>query len=118
MVLKNDPTNWKATASYSATQIRSCLADGSCYESSYDALRGRNFFQLDTRISRVFRFRERLNLEFIFQAFDLTNRANFGGNFQGSIRSSAFDQPKGFITPSSVIIPHSFSGEAGFRFSF
>jgi hypothetical protein len=118
VLLKSDPTNWKATATYSATQIRSCLADGSCYESSYDALRGQNFYQLDTRISRLFRFKDRLNLEFMFQAFDLTNRANFGGNFQGSIRSSAFDQPKGFITPSSVIIPHSFSGEAGFRFSF
>jgi hypothetical protein len=118
VLLKSDPTNFKGTLSYTAAQIRSCLADGSCYESSYDSLRGQNFFQFDTRISRVFRFKDRYNLEFMFQAFDLTNRANFGGNFQGSIRSSAFEQPKGFITPSSVIIPHSFSGEAGFRFSF
>jgi len=117
-LLKGDPTNWKATLNYSAAQIRACLADGSCYESSYDALRGQAFFQLDTRISKIIRFRDRYNLEIIFQAFDLTNRANFGGNFQGSIRSATFEQPKGFITPSSVIIPHSFSGEAGFRFSF
>jgi len=51
-------------------------------------------------------------------AFDLTNRANFGGNYQTNIRSAAFGTPIGFVTPSSVIIPQSFVGEAGFTFRF
>ena len=76
------------------------------------------FFQLDTRFSKSFRFREKLNAEFFFQAFDLTNRANFGGNFTNNIRSAVFGQPQGFITPSSVVIPQFFSGEAGFTLRF
>jgi len=48
----------------------------------------------------------------------LTNRANFGGNYNNNIRTSNFGTPKGFITPSSVVIPQFFSGEAGFTFRF
>ena len=43
-----------------------------------------------------------------------TNRANFGAN----IRTSTFQQPLGFITASGVIVPHTFAGEFGARFSF
>jgi hypothetical protein len=118
VLLKAQPTNYTATAGYSATQLRSCLAAGTCISSKYDALRGTPFFQLDARISKVFKFRERMNLEFIFQAFDMTNRANFGGVYQGNIRSSSFEQPTNYITTSGVIIPHQFSGEAGFKFTF
>jgi len=118
VLLTNQPSNLQATKSYSAAQIRSCLADGSCYTSSFDSQRGKAFFQLDTRFSRMFTFREKATIEFFFQAFDLTNRANFGGNFQGNIRSSAFGQPTAFITPSSVVIPQFFAGEAGFTFKF
>jgi hypothetical protein len=81
-------------------------------------LRGEAFFQLDTRVSRTFKFGEKARLELIFQAFDLTNRANFGGNYQGNIRSATFMQPTNFITGSGVIVPKSFSGEFGARFSF
>ena len=59
-----------------------------------------------------------MNLEFFFQAFNLTNRPNFGGNYYNNIRSSNFATPAGFITPSSVVIPQFFSGEAGFTFRF
>jgi hypothetical protein len=76
------------------------------------------FFQLDARFSKSFRIRDRANLEFFFQAFDLTNRANFGGNFSNNIRSSSFGNPIGFITPSAVLIPQFFAGEFGFTFRF
>ena len=66
----------------------------------------------------MFTFRERMRLEFFFQAFNLTNRANFGGNYTNNIRSSAFGQPQGFIAASSVVIPQFFAGEAGFTFRF
>ena len=87
------PNNLQATKAYTAAQIRSCLAAGSCYVSAFDSQRGKSFFQLDTRFSEGFHLGERRTLEFMFQAFDLTNRANFGGNYQGNIRSSAFGQP-------------------------
>jgi len=50
--------------------------------------------------------------------FDLTNRANFGNNFDGDVRNASFGKPLNFITPSGVTVPHSFSGELGVRFSF
>jgi len=118
VLLTNQPGNWQATKAFSAAQLRSCLADGSCFTTNYGSARGSAFYQLDARFSKLIRFRERASLEFIFQAFDLTNRANFGGNYQSNIRSSAFGNPTGFITPSSVVIPQFFAGEAGFTFRF
>ena len=94
VLLANQPNNLTATKSYTAAQIRSCLADGSCYTSSFDSQRGAPFFQLDTRFSKTIKFREKASLQFIFQAFDVTNRANFGGNYQGNIKSSAFATPE------------------------
>jgi hypothetical protein len=118
VLLANQPTNYKGTAGYTAAQVNSCLASGACVVSSYDALRGLPFFQFDARVSRAFRIHERMNLEFIFQAFDLTNRANFGGSYQGNIRSTAFETPTNYVSTSGVIIPHQFSGEAGFKLTF
>ena len=118
VLLTSSPTNLTATKAYSATQLRSCLADGSCFVSHFDSQRGAAFYQLDARFSKIVKFRERASLEFMFQMFDLTNRANFGGNYQGNIRSSSLGQPTAFITPSSVVIPQFFAGEAGFTFRF
>jgi hypothetical protein len=118
VLLKSDPHNFLGTANYTATQVQQCLSAGNCTISGYDAARGKPFFQLDTRFSKMFTFRERMHLEFFFQAFNLTNRANFGGNYFNNIRTSTFGQPKGFIAASSVVIPQFFSGEAGFTFRF
>ncbi|HLJ47721.1 MAG TPA: TonB-dependent receptor [Bryobacteraceae bacterium] len=118
VLLKSSPNNFTATAAYTPAQIQSCLGSGDCMIANYNSARGRPFFQLDTRFSKDFRFKERLNLEFFFQAFNLTNRANFGGNFYNNIRSSNFGTPAGFITPSAVVIPQFFAGEAGFTFRF
>jgi hypothetical protein len=118
ILLTSSPNNYLATKAYTATQIRSCLADGSCYVSAFDSQRGLAFFQLDTRFSKTVKFREKASLEFIFQFFDLTNRANFGGNYYNNIRSSAYGQPAGFVAPSSVVVPQFFCGEGGFTFRF
>ncbi|MHB8753544.1 MAG: hypothetical protein ACYC92_01100 [Candidatus Acidiferrales bacterium] len=53
-----------------------------------------------------------------FQAFDITNRANFGNTFGSSVRSSTFEQPVGYIAPSGTIIPKSFRGEFGVEYNF
>jgi len=47
------------------------------------------------RFGRFFRFKERARLELFFQAFDLSNRANFGTSYGGNIRTSTFEQPTG-----------------------
>jgi len=117
-VLNSDPTNLQATKGYNQGQLQACLAANTCHQVPYDYLRGEAFFQLDTRFSRTFKFGEKPKLELIFQAFDLTNHANFGANYQGNIRSATFMQPTNFITGSGVIVPKSFSGEFGARFSF
>jgi len=91
----------------------------SCTISKYDPLRGDPFFELDLRLSKNFRFGERMNLEIIGQAFNLTNRANYGNNYNNNIASpDTFGHPAGFINPSSTIIPRSLWGEFGGRFTF
>ncbi len=118
VLLKSDINNYQATKAYTTPQLQDCLTAGNCVFSTYDSRRGEAFFQLDTRFSKEFKFREKARLDLFFQAFDLTNRANFGNSYQGSIRSAAFGLPTGFITPSGVIVPRSFSGEFGAAFRF
>lgn len=118
IVLKSDPTNLAGTRSYSAAQLRTCLGTGDCYQVPYDYMRGKPVFQLDTRVSKTVKFGEKARLDLIFQVFDLTNRANFGANYYTNVRSSSFSTPAGFITPNGVIVPRSFSGEFGAKFSF
>jgi outer membrane receptor protein involved in Fe transport len=121
IVNTSDPNNLlanKGKTSADVPALRACLAAGTCIEAPYNNLRGQAFFQLDARLSRDIKFNERAKLKLIFQAFDLTNRANFGNNFDGNIRSNTFGTPTGFITPSGVIVPRSFSGEFGAQFIF
>jgi hypothetical protein len=118
VLLKSSPNNFQGTAAYSAAQVQQCLTAGNCFISNYDAARGTPFFQLDMRISKTVKIRERMRLEFFFQAFNATNRANFGGNYSNNIRSASFGTPQGFVAASSVVIPQFFAGEAGFTFRF
>lgn len=98
---------------------RTCLAANQCMFVPFDSLRGQDFFELDARVSKAINFGEKGQLRLIFQAFDLTNRANFGNSFGTSVRSlGTFDQPTGFIAPSGTIIPKSFRAEFGAEFSF
>jgi hypothetical protein len=70
-------------------------------------------------LAKNFKFRERYNLQIVAQAFNLTNRANYGNDFGANIGSpSTFGHPIGFINPSSTVTPRSCWGEFGFRFSF
>jgi hypothetical protein len=118
IVLNSDPTNLTATVGYSAAQLQACIAANTCQQLPYNFLRGEDFFQLDARFSKMFTFKERMHLQLIFQAFDMTNRANFGSAYQGNIRQTNFLQPTGFICGNGVICPKSFAGEFGAKFSF
>jgi len=125
IVNTSNPNDLLANVNMSATDLQACLAAGTCKQVGFDSLRGQAYFQLDTRLSKDIKFGERAKLKLIFQAFDLTNRANFGNNFDGNLRDfntdptkSTFRKPTGFITPSGVIVPRSFSGEFGAQFIF
>jgi len=118
IVKTSDPNNLTATAALTAPQIRAGLADGSLQQVGYDTLRGQAFFQLDLRVSKTFTFAERHKLEFISEFFDLTNRANYGGNFNASIRTATFGTPAGYIAPSAVIVPKSFAAQLAVKYQF
>ncbi|MGH9468336.1 MAG: hypothetical protein ACRD1Y_13365, partial [Terriglobales bacterium] len=94
-----------------------CLQAGSCHEVGSDTLRGQSFFDLDARVGKRLAFRDWGSLNLFFQAFDLTNRTNFGG-YSGTVTSSKFMQPSGYINGSGVTIPKSFRGEFGAEFTF
>jgi outer membrane receptor protein involved in Fe transport len=118
----NDPTNWKAYAGASQATTTACFygmgVTKSCTVANYDPLRGQDFFQLDTRLAKNIRFGDRYNVQLVAQAFNLTNRANYGNDFGTSITSATFGHPVGFIAPGSTTIPRSTWGELGARFTF
>jgi outer membrane receptor protein involved in Fe transport len=86
--------------------------------SKFDPLRGIPYYELDMRLAKNIKFGERMNLQLVAQAFNLTNRANYGNNFGLNIASGTFSHPIGFINPSSTIIPRAVWGELGARFTF
>jgi hypothetical protein len=127
IVFKDKPDDLRATltafgdpgaSNANRMLYRNCLRSGQCTFVPFDNLRGQPFFQLDARVTKNFKIRERANLQAIFQVFDLTNRANFGNNFVTDVRQKNFATPSNFITPSGVTVPHSLSAELGIKFSF
>src|SRR5882762_7659930 len=116
IVPNSDPTNY--TAISTDVTAFNCLAAGTCHQAGYDTVRGDPFFQMDMRVAKNIRLREGWNLQLIFQAFDLTNKTNFGSNFHNTNTSGSLMKPEGFINPSSSFTPRAFSGEFGARFTF
>jgi len=123
VVPTSDPTNWFAFAGNN-TGAQNCFyglngVTQACTIAKYDPLRGDPFFELDLRLAKNIRFGERMNLQLVAQAFNLTNRANYGNDYNNNIASaSTFGHPKGFINPASTIVPLSIWGEFGARFTF
>jgi hypothetical protein len=120
----SNPTNYFAYAT-SNTAAQNCfyglngVAPGGCTIAKYDPLRGDPFFELDLRFTKSFTFGERAKVDLITQIFNLTNRANYGNDFNNNIASpTTFGHPAGFIDPNSTIIPRSLWTEFGVRFSF
>jgi len=111
-----DPTKKTTLPSY----YKSCLASGACREVAYNSYHGDPVIQLDARVGKSIVLHDRYNVSLFFQGFNLTNRANYGNNFDGNVSnaSSTFLKPLGFVNPSSTIVPRSFTGEFGARFSF
>jgi hypothetical protein len=107
----DDPQHWAA--------LRQAYFEGKLTTAKWDSQRGDPTFNLDARLAKNFKLKkEGLNLQVIAQAFDLTNRANYGNDFGKNIKPSNFRKPVGWINPSSSITPRSMIGEFGFRLSF
>ncbi|PYV62878.1 MAG: hypothetical protein DMG97_39245 [Acidobacteria bacterium] len=117
IVNNNDPTNLLAYANTPQSAL-TCLQAGQCHQVGYDTMRGFNFFQLDTRVGKNIHLGERANLQLAFQAFNLTNKTNYGNNIENTANSLDFLQPAGFINPTSSFTPRAFVGEFGARFTF
>jgi carboxypeptidase family protein/TonB-dependent receptor-like protein len=119
-----DRTDWFAFAG-DDTSAQNCFYGLGGYQkpfctiAQYDALRGDPFFELDLRLAKNIKLGERVNLELIAQAFNLTNRANYGNDYNFNIASpDTFGHPAGFINPSSTTVPRSLWSEFGVRFTF
>jgi len=123
VVPTNDPTNYLAFSGDN-TGAQNCFygingVTQACTIAKFDPLRGDPFVELDMRLAKNFKFRERYNLQIVAQAFNLTNRANYGNNFGRNIGDpTTFGHPIGFINPSSTTTPRSLWSEFGFRFTF
>jgi outer membrane receptor protein involved in Fe transport len=114
----SDPTNFQAFAGQTNAAQECFYVTKQCTISAYDPLRGNDFFELDTRLTKNFKLGEHRELQLIGQAFNLTNRANYGANYTGSIASGNFGNATGFIAPNATNIPRSVTGEFGARFTF
>jgi hypothetical protein len=103
----------------SQVAVYNCLVAKTCHQVGYGTLRGDAFFQMDMRVAKNFRLREGWNLQLIFQAFNLTNKTNYGNDFHNTNTSGVFLKPEGYINPGGAgVIPRSFEGEFGDRFTF
>jgi hypothetical protein len=121
IVPNSDPRDYLAfdgSAGKDAAAALECLAAAQCHQVGYDTLRGNAYFDLDMRVAKNIRLRESWNLQLMFQAFDLTNKTNYGSNFHNTNTAGTFLTPEGFINPSSSFTPRAFVGEFGARFTF
>jgi outer membrane receptor protein involved in Fe transport len=119
VVPKNDITDYLAFSGDNAGAQNCFYITQQCTIAKYDPLRGDKFFQLDARLAKNFKFAEKFNLQLVAQAFNLTNRANYGANFGGDISNpNGFDKPAGFINPTATNTPRSLTGEFGVRLTF
>jgi len=117
IVPNSDPTNY--TTIGDAVAAFNCLTAKTCHQVGYDTFRGDPFFQMDMRVAKNIRVHEGWNLQLIFQAFNLTNKTNYGNDFHNTNTSGAFLKPEGYINPGGAgVIPRSFEGEFGARFTF
>jgi outer membrane receptor protein involved in Fe transport len=99
--------------------VTTCYYTAQCTIAKYDPLRGQAVFELDAKLAKNFKIGERLNVQLIAQAFNLTNRANYGNNFGDSVASSStFGHPAGFFAPNATFIPRSIWGEFGVHLTF
>lgn len=126
IVPNSDPTDYKyylgvnpATgANFTNADMVACIAANTCHELPMYAFRGQPGFDLDARFGKSVKTSEKTSLNLFFQAFDLTNRANFGNHYNGTVTSRTFMTATDYSSAGGVVIPKSFRGEFGAEFVF
>jgi hypothetical protein len=79
------------------------------------------FFLVDMRVSKYLslsRFREGMNIGFFAEAFNLTNRMNFGNKFDNSARSAFMGSSGLAITTYGSVAASPLQAQIGFRLAF
>jgi len=118
VVSNSDPTNLTAMLNAGKLASTQCYYSGNCHLVPYDSLRGDPYFNMDARVAKNLKLREGWNLQLAFQAFNLTNHANYGNDFGANVSAPTFAHAVGFINPTSTLLPRAFTGEFGARFTF
>ena len=122
VVPKNDQSNLTAfddpTNGPNKLGAVQCYYSGNCVVAPYNSQRGNPYFNMDARVAKNIKLGEARNLQLMFQAFNLTNHANYGNDFGTVVDSGSFGHPVGFINPTSSLLPRAFTGEFGARFTF
>jgi outer membrane receptor protein involved in Fe transport len=118
VVPKSDPTNFLAYAGDNVDARICYYITADCTMAKFDPLRGQAVFELDAKLAKNFKIGEKARVQIVAQAFNLTNRPNYGNNFGGNIASSTFGHPIGFIAPNATFIPRSIWSEFGVHFTF
>jgi outer membrane receptor protein involved in Fe transport len=123
LVPTGDQTNYtySLTSGLTKAELRQQYFAGKLTTAKWDPLRGDPIFNLDARLAKNFKFKEGINLQLIAQAFDVTNRANYGNDYGTTISIDPTDNyrhPVGWTNPSNAITPRALTGEFGFRLSF
>src|SRR5262249_21994457 len=99
------PTDTPAHTAASKLAASQCYYAGNCHVAQFDSLRGDPYFDMDARVAKNIKMGEHSNLQLAFQAFNLTNHANYGNNFRSVAGHAGFQQPFGFINPTSSLLP-------------
>ncbi|MGZ4895063.1 MAG: TonB-dependent receptor [Candidatus Angelobacter sp.] len=121
VVPNGDPTNFLAFKGNKLGAVQ-CYYSGNCHVVPYNSLRGNPYTNVDARLAKNIKLGEHRNLQLMFQAFNLFNRANYGNSFANVVGVGAvaqpFSQPNNFFNPTSSTLARSFQGEFGARFTF
>jgi hypothetical protein len=75
----------------------------------FDDRRGADYKQMDVRLSKTVKFRERWSATVMWEVFNLFNNENFYG-YASTIQSSAFGQPSNMLPPRQM--------QGGFKVDF
>ena len=118
VVPNNDVRNFTAFAGDDPDARICYYITKDCTIAKFDPLRGMAFFELDAKLAKTFNIKEKAKVQIVAQAFNLTNRANYGNNYGGNIASPTLGHPIGFLAPNATFIPRSIWGELGVHFTF
>lgn len=91
-----------------------------CQEFAPDTFRGKSFIELDLRASYAFTIKERMQLRFIWEMYNIGNRANSCNNVNTNFYGGDFGAPQGYCGGQGpgATFGNAYRSQYGFRFEF